>query len=37
MGERQFCPNCETLREVVHTVNWQADLCRDCGNELPET
>lgn len=32
---RAHCPHCDDERELVRTVAWQADVCAECGNDVP--
>lgn len=32
----KYCPNCSDEVTVIETVDWQPDVCGECGNPLPE-
>lgn len=36
MGEASYCETCEAERQVVKTVGWQPDVCKDCGNPVED-
>lgn len=31
---QKYCSHCEGEREIVRTVSWQEDICKECGNEI---
>lgn len=32
--DEAFCLYCQEPCEVIRTVSWQADICKECGNDL---
>lgn len=32
-----YCPNCDADVSIIETVEWQASVCSQCSNPLPDS